>query len=53
MEPDLILADIVYHFVLELDMDLAGLPDEGFRIFSRTHSQSITGTSGPEVFQRI
>ena len=49
MEPDLILVDIVYHFVLELDMDLAGLPNEGFRIFSRTHSQSITGTSGPDV----
>ena len=34
VEPDLILVDIVYHFVLELDMDLAGLANLGFTIFS-------------------
>ena len=34
VEPDLILADIVYHFVRELDMDLADLANLGFTIFS-------------------
>ena len=34
VEPDLILVHIVYHFVLELDTDLAGLANLGFTIFS-------------------
>ena len=38
VEPDLILVDIVYHFVLELDMDLADLANLGFTIFSHVRS---------------